>query len=113
MKPSTAAWVGSDSVAEKHTVSALLMEAIWIDLRLSNIAIKKFGSKQSIAGHATLGALKYHVRAFSICASELIRFEYGGNLIDECFEFENTWLRFVFSILETFIKWEYLLHRPQ
>ena len=67
MKPSTAAWVVSDSVAEKQTVYALLMEAICIDLRLSNIAIKKFGLKQSIAGHATLGALKYNVRAFSIC----------------------------------------------
>ena len=34
------------------------MEAIWIDLRLSNTQIQKFGLKQSIAGHATLGALK-------------------------------------------------------
>ena len=78
MKPSTATWVGSDSVAEEQTVSGLLMEAIWIDLLLSNIAIKKFWLKQSIVGHATLGALKCHVRAFSICPSELIRFEYGG-----------------------------------
>ena len=61
--------------------------------------------------------IKYPVCAFSICPSELIRFEYDfeygtwfqnfseivciieGNSIDYCFEFENTCLR-IFSVFQ-------------
>jgi hypothetical protein len=64
INPWTAAWLVSVACAEKQITLAFLIKLIWVGVRASNIAVKKFGSNSKSSGRVTL-ATKCQVLASS------------------------------------------------